>query len=143
MKTPVITVSPTATYEEAAEIMRSSRISGAPVVDDKGRIVGIISEKDLFRAMFPLYEEYAVTPETMIDRESQEEDVELIRKQPVERYMVRKVATIGPDSPILSAGGLMLAHGFHRLPVVDDGKLVGIVTREDIYSVILKKHLKH
>ena len=56
--------------------------------------------------------------------------------------MSHKVFTVGPNSPILSAGGLMLARGFHLLPVVEDEKLVGIVTREGIYGVILKNILK-
>jgi CBS domain-containing protein len=142
MVTPVITVSPTTTYEEAAKIMHTNHISGVPVVDDKGGLLGIVSEKDLFRAMFPLYEEYAVTPDIIVDKEAQEGEIELIRKYPVEKYMSRKVITIGPNSPILCAGGLMLAHGLHRLPVVEDKELIGIVTREDIYGTILKKHLK-
>lgn len=142
MISPVITVSPTTSYEEAARTMHTNNISGVPVVDDKDKLLGIVSEKDLFRAMFPLYEEYAVTPETMVDKETLEEEVEAIRSRPIEKYMSRSVVTIGPDCPILSAGGMMLSHGLHRLPVVEDNKLIGIVTREDIYGVILKKHLK-
>ena len=142
MITPVVTVSPTTTYEEAARLMHTNNISGLPVVDDKNELLGIVSEKDLFKAMFPLYEEYAVTPDIMVDSESQEEGIELIRKQPVEKYMSHKAITIGPDSPILSAGGLMLAHGFHLLPVVENKELIGIVSRSDIYGVILKRCLK-
>ena len=83
MITPVITVSPTTSYEEAAKVMRTNNISGVPVVDDKNKLLGIVSEKDLFRAMFPRYEEYAVTPDIMVDREALEEDAEMIKKQPV------------------------------------------------------------
>jgi CBS domain-containing protein len=122
--------------------MHTNNISGVPVVDDKEKVLGIVSEKDLFRGMFPLYHEYAVTSESMIDVEAEEQEIEMIRKQPVEKYMSHKVISISPDCPILSAGGLMLAHGLHRLPVLEDKKLIGIVTREDIYGVILKKHLK-
>jgi CBS domain-containing protein len=145
MTTPVITVSPTATYEETARLLHAHHVSGLPVVNDNGngggKLVGVVSEKDLFRAMYPLYEEYILEPHAYYNQELQEEEIETIRKQPVEKYMSKQVVTITPDVSILHAGGLMLARGIHRLPVVEDGKLVGIITREDIYGTILKKHL--
>jgi len=141
MISPVITVSPTATYEEAAKIMHTNNVSGIVVVDGENNVLGIVSEKDLFKAMFPLYEEYAVSPDITVDKDDLEGNIESIRNQPIEKYMARKVRTIGPDSPILSAGGLMLAHGLHRLPVVENNKLIGIVTREDIYGTVLMKLL--
>lgn len=141
MITPVITVSPTTTYEDTAFLLYSNNISGVPVVNGGGKLVGIVSEKDLFRAMFPLYEEYILEPHVFCDREKQEEEIKFIRKQPIEKYMSKQVVTIDADAAILHAGGLMLARGLHRLPVIEKGKLVGIVTREDIYGTILKKHL--
>jgi len=141
MIAPVITVSPETTYEDTAFLLYSKNISGVPVVNGGGKLVGIISEKDLFRAMFPLYEEYILEPHVFCDREKQEEEIRYIRKQPVEKYMSKQVVTIDIDAPVLRAGGLMLARGLHRLPVMEHGKLVGIVTREDIYGTILKKHL--
>lgn len=141
MGTRIQMVSPKTTYEEAAKIMDQYKISGLPVVEKNGTLVGMISEKDLFRALYPRYEYYAADPEAYRDREAQENEIETIRKNPVELYMSRNVLTIEPDAPILKAGGLMLARGFHRLPVVDNGKLVGIVTREDIYGAVLKHHL--
>ncbi len=143
MITPVITVSPEATYEEAAALLHQNRLSGMPVVDRSGKIVGVISEKDLFRALFPLYEDFLGNPEVYADQERQEEEIESIRRQPVEKFMTRNVVTIDADARILHAGGLMLAHNIHRLPVMDRGKLVGIIAREDIYGTILKKHLGH
>jgi CBS domain-containing protein len=141
MITPVITVTPTTTYEETARLLHRHDVSGLPVVSENGKLVGVVSEKDLFRAMYPLYEEYILEPHAYYDQELQEEEIETIRKQPVEKYMSKQVVTIAPDVCILHAGGLMLARGLHRLPVVENGKLVGIVTREDIYGTILKKHL--
>lgn len=141
MITSVITVSPSTTYEEAVRVLHENKISGVPVVNERGKITGIISEKDLFRAMYPLYEEYILEPHAYYNQERQEEEIETIRKQPVEKFMSKQVITIEIDAPILRAGGLMLARNLHRLPVVDGEKLVGIVTREDIYGAILKKHL--
>ena len=143
MVTPVVTVTPETTYEDAALLLHKHKVSGMPVVDKNGELVGIISEKDLFRALYPLYEEYLADPEAYANQEDRENDIKDIRKQPIEKYMVRHVLTIDADACILRAGGLMLARGVHRLPVVHEGKLVGIVTREDIYGTILKKHLGH
>ena len=144
MITPVFTVHPTTTYEETARLLHSKKVSGVPVVEEKsGKLVGIVSEKDLFRAMYPLYEEYILAPHVYYNQELQEDEIETIRRQPVEKFMSPEVVTIAPDASILHAGGLMLAHNLHRLPVVEHGKLVGIVTREDIYGTILKKHFSN
>jgi CBS domain-containing protein len=141
MVTPVVTVTPRTTYEDAAFLLHKHRVSGMPVVDNGDVLVGIISEKDLFQALYPLYAEYISTPEAYTDQEKQEGEIENIRRQPVEKYMKRHVITVDANACVLNAGGLMLAHGIHRLPVTLNGKLVGIVTREDIYGTILTKHL--
>lgn len=141
MISPVVTVSPKTTYEETAAILHKHQISGVPVVNGRGKLAGIVSEKDLFRAMYPLYEEYLLEPHAYYNQELQEEEIRAIRTQPVEKYMSTQVVTIDAEASILHAGGLMLARGFHRLPVLHEGKLVGIVSREDIYGAILKKHL--
>jgi CBS domain-containing protein len=141
METKVITIKDTATYEEAAAVLHNSRISGAPVVDKDGNVVGLISEKDLLRVLYPYYQSYAEHPEAYLDYEARENKIEEIRKRPIDKFMTKQVTTIDPTTPVLKAGGIMLAHGFHRLPVIEDGKLIGIVTREHIYKGILKSHL--
>lgn len=143
MIAPVVTAAPDTTYEAAAALLHEHGVSGMPVMDKNGALVGIISEKDLFRALFPLYEDFLQNPEIYADQEQQEDEIENIRRQPIEKFMTRSVITIDGDARVLHAGGLMLAHNVHRLPVVQNGKLIGIVTREDIYGTILKKHLGH
>lgn len=143
MIVPVVTASPETTYEAVAKLLREHRVSGVPIVQKNGALVGIVSEKDLFRALFPLYEEFLMNPEIYANQEQQEDEVEMIRERPIKEYMSHNVITIDADARVLHAGGLMLAHNIHRLPVMDGGKLVGIVTREDIYGTILKKHLGH
>lgn len=141
MQAEVVSVSPETTYEEAAEIMVRRNFSGLPVVNDRGKLVGMISEKDIFRAMFPEYESFSAEPHAYLDREALEEKIKDIRNNPVEMYMSCRVLTVEPETPVLKAGGLMLAHGVHRLPVTENGKLIGIVTREEIYTAILKRYL--
>lgn len=141
MNRRVVSVKPGTTYEEAAKIMIVNNFSGLLVITAAGQLVGIISEKDLFRAMFPDYQEYITQPHLYRNREALEERIKDIRAQPVEIYMSCRVLTVEPEAPILKAGGLMLARGIHRLPVVENGQVVGIVTREEIYSTILKRQL--
>lgn len=141
MKKNVVTASPKTTYREAAKILYENRFSGLPVIDDKGKLVGMLSEKDLFKVLYPNYEEYMKAPESYLNREAHEADVKVFCDSPVELHMTKKVITIGPSASVLHAGGLMLARHVHRLPVVENGELIGIVTREDIYGAILKHYV--
>ncbi len=137
----VVSVPPQTTYEQAAKIMHQHRFSGLPVVDDSGKLVGILSEKDLFRALYPNYEDYARKTEEFLAEEAEESHIEEVRKNTVDHYMTKSVLSIESDAPIMKAGGIMLAHGVHRLPVIEHGRLVGLVTRENIYGAIIQHHL--
>ena len=141
MKKNVTVVPVGSTYEQAAALMYLNHFSGLPVVDREMNLVGMISEKDLFRALYPRYEEVAEQPDLYHDGHDMEMAIDTLRSTPVEKHMQRKVVTIRPDADIMRAGGLMLAHGIHRLPVVEGGELVGIVTRREIYGSILERNL--
>lgn len=142
MKTNIITISRNATYEEAARILYNNKISGAPVVDENGEIVGLISEKDLFRVLYPLYKSFYENPEIYTDFEERESKAQEIKDRSIENFMLKEVITVGPETPILRAGALMLARGISRLPVVENDRLIGIISRRDIYSAILKQNFK-
>lgn len=142
MSTEVITITPDTTYEEAVKLLIHHRYSGFPVVSKDGLIVGMLSEKNLFRGLYPRYEDFMSDPAAYIRRqEDQESIIHDLRKQPIEKFMYREVVTIGPDAPIMRAGGIMLARNFYRLPVVEGGKIIGMVTREHVFSNILKSQL--
>ena len=141
MERIVVSVTPQTTYEQAAKIMHEHRFSGLPVVNSDGKLVGILSDKDLFRALYPHYEDYARKTEEFPNEESGEERIEEVRKETVASLMTKHVLSVEPEAPIMKAGGIMLARGVHRLPVVENGRMVGIVTREEIYGAILKNHL--
>lgn len=140
MKTDVVTVRPEHNLQEVAQILIDKIISGLPVINEEGDLVGVISEKDLFHAVFPSYHEFYVRPDVWINYDWTDV-LDRLKAQKVADVMVRKVFTVEEDEPVLKVGAMMLAHHIHRVPVLRAGKLVGIVTRKDIYRSLLRKAL--
>ncbi|MGC8775845.1 MAG: HPP family protein [Minisyncoccia bacterium] len=141
MKTNVLTIFPETTYFEAAKLMYKNNFSGLPVIDSNQKLIGMLSEKDLFKALYPDYYEFIQNPESYFNHEEQEKRILEIKNNPISLYMSKKIISISPETSILAAGGIMLAHHVHRLPVLEKNKLLGIVTRKDIYKTILKNNL--
>lgn len=126
MTTDVVTVRPDASYREMASMLRAHRVSGFPVIDEKGIVVGIVSESDLLseqaeedRPGWRLHRKH------MPARELTASDV-----------MTRRVVTTSPHELVSSVARLMSSRKLRRLPVVySQGRLAGIVTRSDVLSV--------
>jgi len=141
MKTLVFSLHPDMKWKEAAETLLGRGISGAPVVDDEGKLIGILSEKDLFRGIYPSYEDFYKTPGAHLDFEKLEAEAQQVKNKTVAEVMNKRLISAHPEDPILKIGGLMVASGIHRVPVVDsEDKLVGMVSRRDIYRAILKNY---
>jgi len=141
MEPHVVTLTQDQSYEDAARLMNERQVSGLPVMDASGRLVGMVSEKDLYRILFPFYSSYYQDPVSYADLEKREDKIDEVRIKKVSIFMSRDVTTIGPDEPIMRAGGIMLAKKISRLPVVEDGKLIGLVSRSRIYKEVLKQKL--
>lgn len=139
----VITVRRDTTYEEAAKILRDNEITGAPVVDNDGKLVGIITEKDIFKVLFPYYQSYYEHPEYYVDWEGREQKAKDIRTMKVEVFMSKGVSTVSPEDPIMRAGAIMLARRIGHLPVVENGQLVGVVSGTKIFRFVLKNQLEN
>lgn len=140
MDTNAVSVSPETTYEEVARLLYTHQVSGAPVLDDKERVIGFVSEKDIVRILYPWYKSFYESPESYTDMEARESKAGDIRNTKVEVFMKRNIITVTPDDPIMKACALMLAHDINRLPVVEYGKVVGAVSRDSIYKAVLKKN---
>lgn len=140
MDVNVASVSPHTTYEEVARLLYTKGISGVPVLDEKEQVVGFVSEKDIIRILYPWYKSFYESPQSYTDMEARESKAGDIKNTKVEVFMKKNILTVTPDDPIMKAGSLMLAHDVNRLPVVENGKVVAMVSRDSIYKAILKKN---
>lgn len=140
MHTDVVAISAGTTWRDVARMLLDHRISGAPVVNRDGAVIGVVSEKDVFKAIYPSYEEWYAGPQAFTDFLALEDEARAAQEKHVEQFMSTRVKSVSSDTPILKVGALMVATGIHRVPVVDNGKLVGMVSRRDIFRAILRVH---
>lgn len=140
MKTNVVSVTSQMSCKEAAGVLLTHKISGAPVVDDAGKLLGVVSEKDLFRAIYPSQQEFIEAEGSYLDFEKLEQEAKGAGDKKVAEVMSSRLITATPNTPVLKIGAQMIASGIHRVPVVEGGKVVGMVSRRDIYSTILKDY---
>ncbi len=128
MTTQVLTVKPETTLKEVAELLGSRGISGAPVVDDAGLVLGVVSEADI------LAKERRPRRQTRVDRLLGRTHVDQkAAARTAGEAMTAPAVTIGADRRVDAAAALMLDRSVNRLPVIDrEGLLVGIVTRADL-----------
>ena len=142
MKTKVVAIPQDSTLIKTAKILADNDISGAPVVDRDGQLVGVISEKDLFKALYPSHAEFYDSPGVWIDLDQLEEKTIQAADKLIEDLMTKEVVTVNPDTSLMQVGSIMLVRGIHRVIVVDqENRVVGVVTRKDIYRNILKSRL--
>ncbi len=133
---PIVVKSETP-LKEAVQILAERRISGSPVVDDAGKLVGIISETDL------MWQETGVTPPAYImfldsviylqNPGNYERDLHKVLGQTVGEVMSKNPITISANKSLKEAAKVMQEHNVHRLPVLDsEGQVIGILTRGDV-----------
>jgi CBS-domain-containing membrane protein len=139
MTNSVVTTSPNAPFKYVLRIMQDHRISGVPVVDDAGRLMGIVSEADLLKAESTepprrnFFLEWFVSPARIADLERRSEDLR------AEDVMTRDVVTVRAETSVTDAVRTLLGAGVKRLPVTDEeGRVVGIVSRADLLRPFLR-----
>lgn len=125
-------IHPAAPIEEAARLMLRHRISGLPVVDDSGNLVGIVTERDLLRQKGDSADDRPQWLELLLGSEGWGEGAKAARLLTVADVMSPNVETVGEDTPVQEIAERMQRHGIKRLPVVKDGKVRGIVSRADL-----------
>lgn len=135
MTREVLTLAPNTTVREAAEILSTEHVSGAPVVR-LGVVVGMVSSVDLLEFIAGL----PADPEAV----SGGMEHGILDDHTVEEAMTRgPIKTIALDAPASTAAEIMMEEGIHRLPVLDNGNLVGIISTTDLVKAIADRKLSY
>jgi CBS domain-containing protein len=116
MTTDLVTVRPDASIEDAIETLLNQRISGLPVTDDDGHLVGVITEFALL----------AVTYDKRV------------KNHTVSQHMTREVITVDINDPVSRIADLCIVHRVRRVPVMQDGRLIGIIARRDVLRALVE-----
>lgn len=141
MTADVITLTPDTEITKAARVLLDNRINGAPVVDDNNRLLGILCQSDLIAqqkrfpvpTLFTILDGYIPLSSTrQIERE-----VRKIAALTVSEAMTPDPVTVGPDTELEKVAGLMVDKNLHTLPVVEGGRLVGVIGKEDVLKTLL------
>ena len=143
MQKDVITATPEATVRELADLLARHKISGVPVVDGEGKVVGVVSEADVILQDADLHFPYYIPfLDSIIYLQSVSKFETRLRKMfgtKVADIMSREVVTIAPDASVYDAAALMADRTINRVPVLEKGRLVGILTRGDIVKAIAER----
>ena len=136
MTRDVITVKKDTGVSELADILTRNRISGAPVVDDSGRLLGVVTESDLVEQSKSLHLPTVFTIlDSVIFLESAkhfEKELKKMTGAKVEDVYTEKPLVVGPDTPIREIATIMAEKKVYTIPVIDGDKLVGIIGKADV-----------
>ena len=135
MTSDVITVKETTTLEDLARIIMQHHISGAPVVNDKGTVTGIVTENDLINqnkrlhipTILRLFDAFIPLGTSKL-----ESDIKRMAASTVEDIYTKEVVTVNEETPVDNIATIMAEKKIHLLPVLKEGKLVGIIGKKDI-----------
>jgi CBS-domain-containing membrane protein len=136
MTREVITIGPGASVEDLAKLLAAHRISGVPVTDDKGALLGVVTQSDLVQRSRDLdlppalnildLHLFLETPAHFLKR------LEKLLGDRVKDIMTGSPITLSPATPVSEIARLMAGKGVHTLPVVEGGEIVGIVGKLDL-----------
>ncbi len=142
MTKEVITVTPETSLRELAEILSERRINGAPVIDDEGDVVGVVCESDLMQQNKPLH-----IPTVFVLLDSfipignpwkMEQEIKRITASKVADIYVHPAVCVSPDTDLSEAARLMAERKLYTIPVLERGKLVGILGKSDVIRSLLR-----
>ena len=150
MTTQVLTLSPNDTIRDATIKFAVENISGAPVVDENYRMIGIVSENDILELIVKYDKKFSLSEasrmlsfymDSQIDDPVANAAAKEFSETKVSDIMTRTVLSTSPDSSIMDLLKSMINMDINRVPVLEKGVLIGVVTRSDIMFSIYKKKI--
>ena len=141
MTAPVVSVSDKSTVQEVAALLLARRISAVPVVDSSGNVVGIVSEGDLMhRAEAGTGRHRSWWLSLFADKQTLAQEFVKEHSRKVSDVMTRNVITASPEAQISAIATLLEQNLIKRVPIIENGKLVGIVSRANLLQALATLH---
>lgn len=142
MSSDVVTVKRDTTIEEIAHLLSEKNISGVPVVDEDNHIIGMVTEKDLLykdvEPRFPAVVELLGGIVFLKGVKHYNEELKKLVATKAEDIMTKNVITVSGDHQVEKVAEIMVDRDINRIPVAENGKLIGIISRSDIVKYIAK-----
>ena len=132
MSTGVVTAKATDTVRSVVAKMLSRHCGAIPVVDNEGKLLGLVAVRDVMIPLYPNYGDYIHDNVHSRDFQEMEEGYPEVMKKPVGDIMTKNPLTVAPHDPILQAASYMGLKHFRRIPVEENGKLVGMISMGDV-----------
>src|SRR5579872_3100441 len=136
MTTPIISIAPSASIGEAVNLMLGHHISGLPVITTDGALVGIVSEGDFLRRTELATERKRPRWIEFLEPGKLAGEYALAHGRKVGEVMTDRVITVGPNSALDEIVDIMIGSHIKRLPVIDNGAVVGMVSRSDLLRAL-------
>ena len=139
MSSPVTTIGPDDTVERAASLMLASSSSCLPVLDNRGKLIGILTHTDFgfHRKFFPMADHLYTLMGSWVTLETLEDVAKEVSKKTVSEVMTHPVVTVQEDATISDVAEAMVRNKVHRIPVLKGEELVGMITRHDFIKLMV------
>ncbi|GBQ30206.1 CBS domain-containing protein [Gluconacetobacter azotocaptans] len=137
MTSPAICVEPTQSVADAIRLMVAHKISGLPVITEKGHLVGILTEGDLMRRSELETAGHSWFGDLFRSSGRQAEDYVHSHGRKVADIMSERLVSVGPETPLRDAVATLMLQHIRRLPVVKNGQVVGMLSRADVLRALL------
>jgi len=132
MNRRVVTVRRGTSLAVAAKVMLDHGINGLPVLDEQGTVVGMVGIRDVLRVPRPSHSEMPILKWERLEDKAAE-----LTRTTVDQVMARRVVSVDEDSDVIEVAAIMANRGVHPIPVVRDGRLLGVIGRADVVRVLL------
>ena len=138
MTSEPVTITADKTIKEAVNLFFKFKISGLPVIDNEGKLLGEISENDVLRFALPDYESFLAQKSSRPNIDSFEELLQKSQAVTVKEVLNPRFLVLPVDSPLNEAAAMLLQKNAERIMILSDGRLIGVVTKTDIVSKIIR-----